>query len=87
MRCKDCVCESINVGSEMEVSITKLAYTPGELFGSRSVRPVYSEPRAGDIRKSCADLNEARKLLGYKAKTSLREGVSLLLEGAKTKRL
>jgi nucleoside-diphosphate-sugar epimerase len=87
MRCKNCVGEVINVGSGVEVSVNKLAYVLGGLFGSRGVRPVCSDPRAGDVRKSCADLNEARTLLGYKAKTSLGEGLSLLLEGARAKRL
>ena len=37
------------------------------------------EARAGDIRRSCADLGKAEKLLGYKPKTSLREGLTMLL--------
>jgi len=50
-----------------------------ELFGSRGVKPVFAEPRAGDIRRSCADLGKAERLLGYKPKTSLREGLSMYL--------
>jgi nucleoside-diphosphate-sugar epimerase len=87
MRCKNCVGETINVGSGVETSINRLADVLIELFVSRDVKPVFAEPKAGDIRRSYADLNKAKTLLGYKAKTSLRKGLSLLLRGVKAKRL
>ncbi|MCW3993669.1 MAG: SDR family oxidoreductase [Candidatus Bathyarchaeota archaeon] len=79
MRCKDCVGEMINVGSGVETSINRLADVLIELFVSRDVKPVFAEPKAGDIRRSCADLSKAERLLGYKPEKSLREGLSLLL--------
>jgi len=79
MRCKDCVGEMINVGSGVETTVNRLADVLIELFGSGDVKPVYAEPRAGDIRRSCADLSKTERLLGYKAKTSLEEGLSTLL--------
>jgi UDP-glucose 4-epimerase len=78
MRCKNCVGEMINVGSGMETTVNRLADALIELFGMRDIKPVYAEPKAGDVRRSCADLSNAERLLGYKAKTSLREGLSLL---------
>lgn len=79
MRCKDCVGEMIDVGSGVETSINRLADILIELFVSRDVKPVFAEPKAGDIRRSYADLSKAERLLGYKPEKSLREGLSLLL--------
>ena len=79
MRRKDCVGNDINVGTGVEVSVNRLANLLAELFNLHSIKFVYAEPRAGDIRKSCADLSKAERLLGYKPKVSLREGLAILL--------
>jgi nucleoside-diphosphate-sugar epimerase len=79
MRCKNCVGETINVGSGVETSINRLADALIELFGTRDIKPVYAKARAGDIRRSYADLSKAEGLLGYKPKTSLKEGLAILL--------
>jgi len=76
MRCKNCVGEMINVGSGVETTVNRLADVLIELFGSCDVKPVFAEPRAGDIRRSCADLSKTKRLLGCSPKTSLREGLS-----------
>jgi UDP-glucose 4-epimerase len=81
MRCKNCVGEMINVGSGVETTVNRLADVLIELFGSRDVKPVYAEPKAGDIRRSCADLSNAERLLGYKPEKSLMEGLNTLLGG------
>jgi len=79
MRCKNCVGETINVGSGVETTVNKLADVLIELFGSRNIKPVYAEPKAGDIRRSYADLSRAERLLGYKPGKSLMEGLTMLL--------
>ena len=84
---KGCGGNVINVGSGKETSIKKLADVLIELFGLCNVKPVYAEPRAGDVRRSCADLSETKRLLGYEPKCSLREGLSTLLRGVDAKRL
>lgn len=50
MRCKNCVGEMINVGLGVETTVNRLADVLIEVFGSRDVKPVYAEPKAGDIR-------------------------------------
>jgi len=87
MHRKDCVGEVINVGSGVETSVNELANVLVELFGLHDVKPVYAEARAGDVRRSCADLGKAEKLLGYKPKTSLREGLTMLLRSLGVKHL
>jgi UDP-glucose 4-epimerase len=77
--CKNCVGDVINVGAGVEVSINRLADVLTKLFNLHGIKFVYAEPRAGDIRRSCADLSKAERLLGYKPKVSLREGLAMLL--------
>jgi len=79
MRCKNCVGETINVGSGREITISQLAKIVIRLFKLHKVKPVYTKSRAGDIRRSCSDISRARKLLGYEPKVSLIEGLKRLL--------
>ena len=79
MRCRNCVGEMINVGSGVETTVNRLADVLIELFGSRDVKPVFAEPKAGDIRRSYADLSKAERMLGYKPKVFLKEGLTMML--------
>jgi len=81
MRCKSCVGDVVNVGAGVEVSINRLANVLAELFNVHGIEFVYAEPRAGDVRRSCADLSKAERLLGFKPRVSLREGLTMLLRG------
>jgi nucleoside-diphosphate-sugar epimerase len=80
MECKNCVGEVINVGSGVETSINELVKVLIELFGIHDVKPIYAEARVRDINRSYADLKRARKLLHYRPKTSLSEGLIHFLE-------
>ena len=79
MKCKSCVGDVINVGAGVEISINRLADVLTELFNLHDIEFVYAEPRAGDVKRSCADLSKAERLLSYKPKVSLREGLAMLL--------
>jgi len=81
MRYKNCVGDVINVGVGVEVSINRLANVLTELFNLHGIKFVYAEPRAGDVGRSCADLSKAERLLGFKPRVSLREGLVMLLRG------
>jgi nucleoside-diphosphate-sugar epimerase len=79
MKCRNCVGEIVNVGFGVETSINRLAEVLIGVFDVRDVKPVYAKARVGDIRRSYADLSKAEGLLGYKSKTSLKEGLAVLL--------
>jgi len=81
INCKNCVGESINVGSGVETSINELARTISSLFGMQKIKPIYTKPRIGEVRHSCADISKAEKLLGLKPKISLEEGLRKLVAG------
>jgi len=80
--CRNCVGEAINVGSGMETSINELARIISGLFGMRKIKPVYTKPRIGEVRRSCADISKAEKLLGLKPRISLKEGLRKLVAEA-----
>ena len=82
MNCRNCIGESINVGSGVETSINELAQIISGLFGMQKIKPVYTKPRIGEVRRSCADISKAEKLLGLKPRISLEEGLRKLVAEA-----
>ena len=55
-------------------SLLELLAVLGRVMGV-TIAPVHTEPRAGDIRLSQADVNAARVALGFEAQVSLEEGL------------
>jgi nucleoside-diphosphate-sugar epimerase len=71
--------EVINVATGGRISLNVLFETMRRLIGV-DVRPVYAEPRAGDVRDSQADITKARDLLAYEPTVSFEEGLRLTIE-------
>ncbi len=44
------------------------------------VEPIFSAPRAGDIRDSSADISKAKKMLGYDPEWSFEQGIQAAIE-------
>ena len=75
---KAAVGEVFNVGTGKATSVDELAKTVLELVPSgKGVS--YGKPRAGDILHSYADVSKAERLLGFRAKTGLRDGLRALI--------
>jgi UDP-glucose 4-epimerase len=62
-----------NIGTGGNTTINELVETISKIMG-RDLKPVYQEPRAGDIRDSLADISLARAI-GYEPKCSLEDGL------------
>jgi len=71
--------QTINIGSGRETSINELAEKMLEISGKR-LPVVHGEARRGDIRRSLANLGKAEKLLGYKPRKRLEEGLKEVLQ-------
>ena len=69
----------INVAAGSSISLNALFEAMRRLIGA-SVKPVYAEPRAGDVRDSLADLRLAKDILGYKPVVPFEEGLRLTVE-------
>lgn len=68
----------INVGSGVETSINELVRQVGAVTG-RTPLVLYNEAQHGGVSRLVADLSLAEKLLGYKPRVSLQEGLRRLL--------
>ena len=72
------VCDIFNIASGREVSINELAETILRISGLK-VKPIYEDKRPGDIERSVADISKAVRVLGFKPKVSLDQGLEMLL--------
>jgi dTDP-L-rhamnose 4-epimerase len=74
----------VNVGSGETVTILEIASTLNRILG-KSIEPHITQTgRKFDIRHNTADITRARTALGYRPKVSLADGMSELVEWAKT---
>jgi UDP-glucose 4-epimerase len=72
---KSAVGEVFNIGTGVATRIKKLAKTLQAIMGQKRVKPIHAGLRPTDIRHSCADINRAKKVLGYDPQVSLRSGL------------
>jgi len=70
----------LNIGTGKATSINQLSRTFMKLMRRSGVKPKYMAPRAGDIRHSQADIIKAKKILGYKPRISLEQGLKKFIE-------
>lgn len=67
----------LNIGTGKSISILTLAKI---ILKEKNVGLIHREERKGDIRISVADTRLAKKMLGFRAKVSLSDGMSSLLK-------
>lgn len=76
---KSAVGRVYNVGTGKQVTILELVQHLNDLLGTR-IQAAHQPPRSGDIRYSQANIERARKDLGYQPKISFRDGLAKLLQ-------
>ena len=64
----------INVATAGRILLNQLFAIVKREVGS-SLEPDYSNPRAGDVRDSQADIGKAQRLLGYRPIVGFEEGL------------
>ncbi len=70
----------INVGTGIETDVLELARLLGELGGGESFEPELAPARPGEVQRSAIDPGRAERELGWRAETSLAEGLRLTLD-------
>lgn len=75
---KDCAGEVFNVATGSSVEINRIFKVLQKATSKSQVQPEYSSPRESDIRGSCGDISKANRILGFKPKVSLEEGLECL---------
>jgi nucleoside-diphosphate-sugar epimerase len=71
--------EVINVATGGRISLNELFQVLKDLTGA-GVEPTYEEVRAGDVRDSQADIEKARRLLGYEPIVRFEQGLEKTVE-------
>jgi len=66
--------EVINVATGGRISLNQLFQAVRQLLQG-NVEPIYGPPRAGDVRDSQADIDKARRLLGYETSVTFEQGL------------
>ncbi len=72
--------EIFNIGTGIGSSLNELIAILNQVSG-RDNPVIYTEPRAGEVKHSRANVEKARKMLGYNPKTTFKEGLSLTWQG------
>lgn len=70
--------EIINIGGGKGITLNGLMNLMNNILG-KNIRPAYQDERMGDIKHSVADISLAEKLLDYKVRVDLSEGLNMLL--------
>jgi len=66
---------AVNVGAGGRYSLLQVLKALNGIIGTK-LKPVFDDPRAGDVRHSLASVASARKHLGLRPRTSLAEGLA-----------
>jgi UDP-glucose 4-epimerase len=74
------LCGAVNIGSGIETDVLELARLLGEIGGAESFEPELAPPRAGEVQRISLDASRAQRELGWRAETSLAEGLRLTLD-------
>lgn len=77
---KNAVGEVFVIASGTAISVDGLAKRLQKITNIERLKPVFAEPRAGDIRHCSADISKAERLLGFRPKIRLEDGLSSLIK-------
>jgi UDP-glucose 4-epimerase len=75
----EAVGRTLNLGSGTELSINDLARTVGKI-ADRPARVTHDDPRPGDVLRLCAEISEARRVLGFAVQVPIADGLARLLD-------
>ncbi len=72
--------DTFNIGQGKETSVKKMAKTMLKKYSevtdtSLIDKLIYQKDRKGDVKRHLADISRARKILGYKPRINLQEGI------------
>ncbi len=71
--------EVINIACGEAVTVNAIVEMINELLG-KDVKPIYADPRPGDVKHSLADISFAEKLIGFKPQVSFRQGLQKAID-------
>ena len=69
----------LNIACGRQVSVNEIIRQINRLCGT-DIRPIYTDPRPGDVRYSLADISAARQVIGYSPRVHFEEGLQLSID-------
>jgi UDP-glucose 4-epimerase len=69
----------VNIACGQAVTVNDVIDTINNLLG-KNVRPIYADPRPGDVKHSLADITLAGKTIGYKPAVFFKQGLQLAID-------
>ena len=71
--------EVINIACGQAVTVNETIDVINDLLG-KNIKPIYTDPRPGDVKHSLADITAAQKLISYKPTIPFKQGLKLALD-------
>jgi UDP-glucose 4-epimerase len=71
--------EVINIACGMAVTVNEIIDMINELLG-KNIKPIYADPRPGDVKHSLADITMAKELIGFEPVTNFKDGLQKAIE-------
>jgi UDP-glucose 4-epimerase len=71
--------EVINIACGKAVTVNEIIKVINDLLG-KNVKPLYTDPRPGDVKHSLADISLAKKLIDFAPKVSFRQGLQKAID-------
>ena len=71
--------EVINVACGQAVTVNEIIDMINKSLG-KNVKPIYTDPRPGDVKHSLADITAAQNLIGYKPVISFEQGLQKAID-------
>ncbi len=70
--------EAFNIACGARYTLADIVTWLNELLGT-DIPPILSDDRAGDVKHTLANIDKAKRLLGYEPSVSFREGLALIV--------
>jgi UDP-glucose 4-epimerase len=71
--------EVINIACGRAVTVNEIVDMINNLLG-KNIKPIYTDPRPGDVKHSLADITAAKKLIGFKPTVSFHDGLQKAID-------
>jgi nucleoside-diphosphate-sugar epimerase len=69
----------VNIAGARAVTVNETIEIINAIVG-KNIKPVYTDPRPGDVKHSLADITAAEKLIGFRPKVPFKQGLRLAID-------
>lgn len=69
----------VNIACAQAVTVNETIEIINATVG-KNIKPIYKDPRPGDVKHSLADISAAEKLIGFRPKVTFKQGLQLAID-------